>query len=224
MFDCNMSHFESKLLVKQEEGRIERWAWSVRRRERSYVVLGEATQLTDTGPPCSPPAVPGIGILGHSPLCSGSEPVSVCFIIFRHLSITGRQTLPAQLPSNGQWRIVMNVPFLIMWLSLLDFLHATLSWVWIACWWGCKLSSPSPKSTPPRPNPKTKAVQFIWCISEDFCQAQVQIQIQSRSIPGPIQIYFKSFQSILIQNQMIWTRSWCYFHCVTTQHHPPRKL
>ncbi len=39
------------------------------------------------------------------------------------------------------------------------------------------------------------------------CQAQVQIQIQSRSIPGPFQIYFKSFQSIQIQNQMIWTRS-----------------
>ena len=47
-----------------------------------------------------------------------------------------------------------------------------------------------------------------------YCQAQVQIQ--SRSIPGPFQIYIKSFQSILIQNQMIWTRSWCYFHCVTT--------
>ena len=38
-----------------------------------------------------------------------------------------------------------------------------------------------------------------------YCQAQVQIQ--SRSIPGPFQIYFKSFQSISIQNQMIWTRS-----------------
>ena len=40
-----------------------------------------------------------------------------------------------------------------------------------------------------------------------FCQAQVQIQIQSRSIPGPFQIYFMSFQSISIQNQMIWTKS-----------------
>ena len=49
-----------------------------------------------------------------------------------------------------------------------------------------------------------------------YCQAQVQIQIQSRSIPGPFQIYFKSFQSIPIQNKMIWTRSWCYFHCATT--------
>ena len=49
-----------------------------------------------------------------------------------------------------------------------------------------------------------------------FCQAQVQIQ--SRSIPGPFQIYFKSFQSISIQNQMIWTRSWCYFHCATHHH------
>ena len=45
-----------------------------------------------------------------------------------------------------------------------------------------------------------------------YCQAQVQIQ--SRSISGPFQIYFKSFQSILIQNQKIWTRSWCYFHCL----------
>ena len=52
-----------------------------------------------------------------------------------------------------------------------------------------------------------------------FCQAQVQIQ--SRSIPGPFQIYFKSFQSISIQNQMIWTRSWCYFHCATHHHHHP---
>ena len=26
------------------------------------------------------------------------------------------------------------------------------------------------------------------------CQSQVQIQIQSRSIPGPFQIYFKSFK------------------------------
>ena len=39
------------------------------------------------------------------------------------------------------------------------------------------------------------------------CQAQVQIQIKSRSISGPFQIYFKSFQSISIQNQMIWIRS-----------------
>ena len=33
-----------------------------------------------------------------------------------------------------------------------------------------------------------------------YCQAQVQIQIQSRSFPGAFQIYFKSFQSIPIQN------------------------
>lgn len=114
-FHYNMSYSKSKhwSLVKQE-GRIERWAWSMRRRERSYVVLGEAAQLTDTGPPCSPPAVPGI--LGHSPLCySGSEPVSVCFIISR--SLTGRQTLPAQLPSTGQWRIIMNISFWTLWLS-----------------------------------------------------------------------------------------------------------
>ena len=54
---------------------------------------------------------------------------------------------------------------------------------------------------------------------KEYCQAQVQIQIQSRSIPSPFQIYFNSFQSIPIQNQMIWTRSWCYFHCVTTTTH-----
>ena len=61
----------------------------------------------------------------------------------------------------------------------------------------------------------------LTLLRKKSCQAQVQIQ--SRSIPGPFQIYFKSFQSIPIQNQMIWTRSWCYFHCVTTTH-PPKKL
>ena len=61
--------------------------------------------------------------------------------------------------------------------------------------------------------------------SNDYCQAP--FQIQSRSIPGPFLIYFNSFQSIPIQNQMIWTRSWCYFHCATTTYptaHPPSKL
>ena len=45
------------------------------------------------------------------------------------------------------------------------------------------------------------------------------VKLRSRSSPGPFQIYFKSFQSISIQNQMIWTRSWCYFHCATHHHH-----
>ena len=34
-----------------------------------------------------------------------------------------------------------------------------------------------------------------------YCQAQVQIQIQSRSIPGSFQLDTKSFQSVQIQNQ-----------------------
>ena len=48
---------------------------------------------------------------------------------------------------------------------------------------------------------------------------QAQVQIQSRSIPGPFLIHSWSFESIPIQNQRIWTRSWCYFHCAT--HHIP---
>ena len=45
------------------------------------------------------------------------------------------------------------------------------------------------------------------------------VKLRSRSSPGPFQIYFKSFKSIPIQNQIIWTRSWCYFHCATHHHH-----
>ena len=76
-----------------------------------------------------------------------------------------------------------------------------------------------------RLNMQLRQQSTLWTIN---CQAQVQIQdpvqVHSWSIPGPFQVYFKSFQSIPIQNQMIWTRSWYYFHYfhyATTYNPPP---
>ena len=59
------------------------------------------------------------------------------------------------------------------------------------------------------------SIQYSECLWSiywmSFCQARVQIQILSRFVPGPFKIYFKSLQSISIQNLMICTRSWCYY-------------
>ena len=54
-------------------------------------------------------------------------------------------------------------------------------------------------------------------LTETFCQAQVQIQ--SESIPGPFPIYFKSFQSIPIQNQIDLDQELMLFSL--RHHHPP---
>ena len=56
-----------------------------------------------------------------------------------------------------------------------------------------------------------------------YCQAPVQIQIKSRSIPCPFKLNSKSFQSIPFQNQRIWIRNWYSFY-FAKHYHPPRKL
>ena len=80
------------------------------------------------------------------------------------------------------------------------------------------LSSLRPHTWSNRPRNCFKCYQIPHIVLRKKCRWHF-VKLRSRSSPGPFQIYFESFKSIPIQNQMIWTRSWCYFHCATTHHH-----
>ena len=80
------------------------------------------------------------------------------------------------------------------------------------------LSSLRPHTWSNRPRNCFKCYQIPHIVLRKKCRWHF-VKLRSRSSPGPFQIYFESFKSIPIQNQMIWTRSWCYFHCVTTNTH-----